>query len=160
PTWLPFPRRGRCAASRRIQGANSRIASTPSGAGSLPRCRQNAWSRARARRRDARHQIIDQSLERIEADDVATVRNEIRQRVDVVEVVVAVAVIDEIFDSADVQAHPLRDLLDFPHDLARWLELLDAHDGLLRLDGARVPGQRYPVGRLTGLRGSIVERLV
>ena len=56
--------------------------------------------------------VVDEVRPRIEADHVPRVGDEVRQRVDVVEVVLAVAIVDEVLDAADVEAGEPRDALD------------------------------------------------
>src|SRR5689334_25313826 len=66
-----------------------------------------------------RDQIIHQSRKRIEADHIRSIRNKIRERVDVVEVVLTVPIIYQIFDAADIELDPCGNTLDLPNNLAR-----------------------------------------
>ncbi len=74
---------------------------------------------------------------RVEPDHVARVGYEVRQRVDIVEVRLAVAVVDQEFDPADIQMRTPRDPLGYGDDVARWIGLLDAHARLRRVERAR-----------------------
>src|SRR5215207_3599015 len=82
-------------------------------------------------------EVVHQPHERIEPDDPWRIGHEVRQRVDVVEVVAAVAVVDEVLDAADVELHVPRDPLHLADDLGRRGKALDAHAALGRVEGAR-----------------------
>src|SRR5206468_5281043 len=58
---------------------------------------------ARCTARNPGLQIVDEISPGIEADDVLRIGHEVRERVDVVEVVLAVSVVDEILNAADVE---------------------------------------------------------
>ena len=65
---------------------------------------QRHLRRAAAPRRSSRLEPVGQPRERIEAEHARRVGDEVRQRVDVVEVELAVAVVDQVLDAADVDA--------------------------------------------------------
>src|SRR5206468_9686507 len=125
PSWRSSPRRKRCAASRQKPEANSRIASASPG--SRRHCVSCGYLNPARRGFKPRDQVVHQPLERIEADDVPAVRHEVRERVDVVEVVLAVAIVDQVLDSANVEGDALGNSLYFANDLSRRLELFDPH---------------------------------
>src|SRR5690349_24376821 len=60
----------------------------------------------------AAREVIDQALERIESDHARPVGDEVGQRVDVVDVGLAVAVVDQVLDAADVELAAPRDRED------------------------------------------------
>src|SRR5581483_9046860 len=101
PTWPPSFRRGHCAAIPRTRASNSRSASV-----------------------EASEEIVDEPLMRIKPDDIPRVGHEIRQRVHVVEVVLAIPIIDEHLDTPDVEIHMPRDVLHRANDLGRRIRLL------------------------------------
>ena len=105
----------------------------------------------------ARDQIVNQPLEWIESDHVSAIGHEIRERVDVVEVMTAVAVVDEVLDAADVEAHALGNSFDLPDDLTGWLELFDTHAVFLGVDGAGTARKLFAVGGLADVGRAEIE---
>ena len=65
----------------------------------------------RARSDASRLEVVHEARPRVEADDVRRVGDEVRERVDVVEVRPAVAVVDQVLDAADVEVRGPRDAL-------------------------------------------------
>ena len=68
---------------------------------------------------------VDERFEGVEADDVRGVGDEVRQGVEVVEVGLAIAGIDEVLDATDVHARRRDDASCVLDHLARRLENLD-----------------------------------
>ena len=63
----------------------------------------------------AREYIVDEARERVKADNVWCVGNKVRERVHVIVIHLAVAVVDQVLDSANVDmrgAHDAADVLD------------------------------------------------
>ena len=63
---------------------------------------------------------IDQAHIWIEADDARCVGHEVRQRVDIVESGATVALVDDVFDAADIDAAHSDNFLDRIDQAARW----------------------------------------
>src|SRR5262249_45971354 len=80
------------------------------------------------------------------------------ERVYIVEVVLPVAVIDEILDAADVEPRTLRDGFDLLDDVSRRLVAFDAKTGLGRVDGAGATYELHAVRRLARVGGTQIER--
>ena len=70
----------------------------------------------------------------------------------------AVAVVDEVLDAADVELRSPRDPLDLRDDLRRRRRSLDAQAGLRRVDRAGAAHQLDAVGRLAGVGRAEIER--
>src|SRR5439155_21336140 len=85
----------------------------------------------------AAREVIDQALERIEPDHARPVGDEVGQRIDVVDVGTAVAVVDQVLDAADVELAAPRDREHGLALLGRGLERLDAQAILDRIERAR-----------------------
>src|ERR1041385_8909354 len=85
-----------------------------------------------------RKKKVDQVHMRLEADDARGVRDEIRERVDVVEIELSIPVVDDVFHAADVDAHGLDDLLDRRSDVRRRVVAVDPQPRLRRLDDAGI----------------------
>ena len=67
--------------------------------------------------RDLGFQIVDEAREWIEADHPWRIGDEVRERVDVVVIPFAVAVVDHVFDAADFDVGGAHDALDVGNDL-------------------------------------------
>src|SRR5215213_82780 len=70
----------------------------------------------------------------------------------------AVAIVDEILDAADVETRSTRDCFDLFDDLARWMVTFDTKAGLRRVNGAGTTDELDAVGRLAGVGRAEVER--
>src|ERR1035437_9387153 len=124
---LPSSRPARCEASRRRRASSIRIAWS---------ARSGEFARHDAR---ARLDVIHEPHERIESDHVLRVGHEVRQRVYVVVVRLAVAVVDQVLDAADVETDPFSNPLDTFNYFLRRRVSLHAHAVLLgvrRAEGA------------------------
>src|SRR5882724_4915292 len=97
PNWFPSAHLPHCAASRQKQGASIRIAS-----------------------RSLLFQKVDEPHKRIKAYDLRPVSNEVGKGVDVIEIKLAITVIDDVLDSANFNLRLLHDALDLLNDLVRW----------------------------------------
>ncbi len=86
------------------------------------------------------------------------VSHEIRQRVDVVNVPPAIAIVDEVFDTANIQPDVPRNALDIRNDFRGRRVALDAQPVFWRVHGAGVANQLPAVLRLTRIRRTEVER--
>src|SRR5215207_1400631 len=102
-------------------------------------------------------EVVHQPHERVKANDPWCIGHEVRQCVDVVEVVATVAVVDEVLDAADVELHVPRDPLHLTDDLGRRGEALDAHAVLGGVDGARAAHELLARGRLADVGRAEVE---
>ena len=96
---------------------------------------------ASAKHAGAALDVVDEVHPRIEADDPLGVGDEVRQRVDVVEVGLAVAIVDEVLDAADVEMTGAGDGLDLFDDFARRIRRRHAEAGLRRVHGAGAADQ-------------------
>src|SRR5579863_3770463 len=83
-----------------------------------------------------REQVIGEIDVRVKANDLGCVSDKVRERVDVVEVELAIAVIDDVFDPADVDAHALDDAFDGRPQVGRRVIPVDPQAGLRRFDHA------------------------
>jgi hypothetical protein len=66
---------------------------------------------------DLQFEIIDESFKRIEPTDPVGIRDEVRKRIYVVVVDPTIAIVDDVFDTADVDARRLNDRLHCSDDL-------------------------------------------
>ncbi len=97
---------------------------------------------------------------RIEADHVARIGHEVRERVHIVEIRLAIPIVDQEFDPADIQTRPPRDPLRRRDDLARRVGTLHPHPGLGRIERTRRSRQRPPVRRLAHVGRTQVEHRI
>src|SRR5256714_8437045 len=151
----------RCVASRRRRAASSRTSSRCLGVarGALGVERVCGFAlRSTLYALRSTQQVVDEPNEWIEADHVRRVGDEVREGVDVVEVVLAVAVVHEKLDAADVEMRGARDALHFLDDGARWRRPLDAEPRLRCVDGARAAHKLHSVRPLACVRRTKVER--
>src|SRR4051812_47871782 len=96
-SWFPSAHLPRCAASRRKQEANIRIAL-----------------------RGLLFQKVHQAHKWIKANYLWSISHEIGKRIYVVKVKLAVAIIDDVLDAPDFNLRFLHDALDLLNDFVRW----------------------------------------
>ena len=101
-------------------------------------------------------QMVDESNPGIEAKHVHRIGDEIRKSVHIVEVVPAVAIIDEILDPADIEARMSRDRLDLLDDVRRWCVRFDAKARLRRVQRASAAHELHALFRLASVGGAKV----
>src|SRR5690348_2441886 len=106
----------------------------------------------------ATREVIDQALEWIESDHARPVGDEVGQGVDVVDIGLAVAVVDQVLDAADVELAAPRDREDGRALLGGRLEGLDAQAVLDRVERARGAHQLLAARGLAGVGRAQVER--
>src|SRR5688500_11368980 len=135
-------RRRRCAASRRRRGASSRTAS----------------DRTSGYESGTLLQVVDQVLEGIESQDTLRVGHEVRERVDVVEVMPAVAIVAEVLDAADVAFRRAREALHLRDEVVRRRRALHPESRAWRVDGAGAANEVHATRGLAGIGGAEVER--
>src|SRR5438270_3451159 len=133
-SWFPSARLPRCAASRRKQGANIRIAL-----------------------RGLLFQEVDQPYKWIKANYLGSVSHEIGKRVDVVKVKFAVAIIDDVLDATDFNLRLLHDALDLLNDFVRWRVALDFEAGFRCVHWTRGAGQFLPASSFADVRRAEIK---
>src|SRR6478736_8794982 len=134
-SWFPSAHLPHSAASRRIQGANIRIAL-----------------------RSLLFQEVDQAHKRIKADYFQAVSHEIGKRVDVIKVKFAVTIIDDVLDAADFDVRFLHDALDLLNNFIRRRVALNLQTGFRRIKRARSTGQFLAAGGLTDVCRAEIKR--
>src|SRR6476469_3923940 len=135
PSLFPSARLQHCAASRRKQEASIRIAL-----------------------RGLLFQEVNQPNKRVKADNLRPVSNEIRKRVDVVKIELAVAIIDDVLDAADFNLRFLHDALDLLNNFVRRRVALNLQAGLRRVHGARGASQLLAAGGLAYVSRAEIKR--
>src|SRR5262249_36715800 len=95
----------------------------------------------------------------VKSNHARRIGHEIRKRVDVVIELAAVAVIDDIFNAADLNARPLHDALDIFNDLPRGIAAFHLQAGLRGVHGAGDACQFLAPGALADVRGAQIECL-
>src|SRR5216684_9105031 len=131
PSWFPSAHLPHCAANRRKQGASIRIAS-----------------------RSLLFQKVDEPHKRIKAYDLRPVSNEVGKGVDVIEIKLAVTIIDDVLDTANFNLRLLHDALDLLNDLIRWGVAFNLQACLRSIDRACSAGQILPASGLADVRGA------
>ena len=96
---------------------------------------------------------------RVNPQDARGVGDEVRQRVDVVVVALAVTVIDDVLDAADLDACSGRDRLHVGNHLSRRREGFDAQVVFRRIGRACAAVERDTVAGLANINGAQVETL-
>src|SRR5215813_5894506 len=81
-------------------------------------------------------QVVDQRNKRIETDDLGALGNKVGEGVDVVEVGLAVAIIDDVFHTAHFDPCGLHDAFHGADHIVRRAETLDAQPVLWSVHGA------------------------
>ena len=138
PRSLPCVHRRRCAATRRRPEANSR----------------NALPVSQVR---LAFEEVDEPAERVEADDVGGVGDEVREGVDIVIDEAAVAVVDHVFDAADVDGSAPHDRFASADDVVGRRVAFDFEAGLGGVDGTGGALELDAVGALADVGGAEVE---
>src|SRR5262249_6954508 len=81
-------------------------------------------------------QVVDQWNKRIETDDLGALGNKVGKGVDVVEVGLAVAIIDDVFHTAHFDPRGLHDAFHRTHNVVRRGVAFHAQSGLRSVHGA------------------------
>src|SRR6478752_987217 len=104
-----------------------------------------------------RFEPVSKLGERIKADYVDAVSDEVRERVDVVVEALTVAIVGDVFDAADLDAGVLHDAFDVSNDFARRFEAFHAKSGLWGIDGACSAVELNAAGGAADVRRAEVE---
>src|SRR5215510_3336631 len=96
---------------------------------------------------------------RIEADHARCISHEVRKRIDVVIQQRAVAIVDDVLDSPDVDLRSLSDPLHRSDYIERWLKLLHLQTRTRCIDWTRDAGEFNSVGGLADVGGAEIESL-
>src|SRR5216684_4464465 len=135
PSWFPSAHLPHCAANRRKQGASIRIAS-----------------------RSLLFQKVDEPHKRIKAYDLRPVSNEVGKGVDVIEIKLAVTIIDDVLDSANFNLRLLHDAFDLLNNVVWWGIALNFQAGFRSVHRARGARQVLATGGLAYVRRTEVKR--
>src|SRR5207237_3188452 len=102
-------------------------------------------------------QKVDEPHKRIKADDLEAVGHKVGERVDIVKIKFAVAIVDDVLNAADFNPRLLHDALDLLNDLVRRCVAFHLQAGLRGVHGARGAGQVLSAGGLADVGGAEIK---
>src|SRR6185437_13002402 len=103
-------------------------------------------------------QVVDESLERVKAYYLGAVGNEVGQRIDVVKIELAIAIVSDVFNTAHFNVCGGHNSLHRVNDVVRGRVALYAQAGLRRVNGAGGALEFLAAGGLADVGGAEVKR--
>src|SRR5450432_1227092 len=122
--------------------------------GAIPRKREAS---NRIALRGLPFQVVHEPDKGIEADDLGTVGDEVGESVDVIEVELAVAIVNDVLNAADFNIGGIHDALDAGDDIVCWCVTFYADAVLGRVNGAGGAGKLLAAGGAADIGGAEIK---